>query len=389
MKKKIIRITTVPISMALLLNGQLEYMSNFFEIIGISSSGEHLDYLKNHERIKTFSIEMSRSITPFHDLISLTKLIYIIIKERPDIVHSHTPKAGTIAMVASWICRVPIRIHTVAGLPLVKYSGIERIILDFVEKITYACATKVYPNSFGLKDIILQNKYCSESKIHVIGNGSSNGINTEYFSSDQVSSETINKIKEEYRISRNDFVYIFIGRLVKDKGIDELVKAFNNIYRTHSNVKLLLIGNRESELDPLQHETEQFIQNHPAIILTGFQSDIRPFLSISNVLTFPSYREGFPNVVLQAGAMGLPSIVSNINGCNEIIEDGINGILIPPKNASALEKIMIELFENDEKRNLLAQNARPLIVTRYEQQMVWQLLKLEYDEQLKKANIMA
>ena len=362
-------------------------MKAYYEVIAVSSDQKELIHVRDLQQVVVYAVQMTRQLTPVKDLIALFKLIHLFRKEKPQIVHSHTPKAGTLAMLAAWLCRVPIRMHTVAGLPLLESSGIKRIILDFVEKITYTCATKVYPNSFGLKDIILQNKYCSESKIKVIGNGSSNGIDTNYFSKDAILPELKEKLRQNYQILSDDFVFIFIGRLVSDKGINELVVAFNAVYQKHSNAKLLLIGPRESELDPLNEETDQILRNNPAVICTGFQSDVRPFISISDVLTFPSYREGFPNVVMQAGAMGLPSIVTDINGCNEIIQENVNGMIVPSKDALSLENAMLEMLENKEKRDRLAQNTRPLIVERYEQQMIWQLIKQEYDEQLKKANI--
>ena len=381
---KLLRITTVPVSLQILLRGQHRFMSQYFEVIGISSSGKVLENVGFNEGIRTIPVEMTRSISPLRDIISLWKLCHILLKEKPQIVHTHTPKAGTIGMLAAWLCGVPVRMHTVAGLPLMEAFGLKRKLLDLVEKITYSCATKVYPNSIGLKDVILQNNYCPASKIQVISNGSSNGIDTNYFSPQQILQATRATLKEDYKIAENDLVFVFVGRLVADKGINELVKAFNRVSQKHSNARLLLVGNRESDLDPLNEETEQLLQNHKGIVQTGYQSDVRPFLSIADVLTFPSYREGFPNVVMQAGAMGLPSIVTNINGCNEIIQDNVNGIIIPPKDAPALEDAMLELLENEEKRKRLAKNARPLIVERYEQQKVWELIKQEYDEQLKK-----
>lgn len=383
-KQKLLRITTVPVSLQILLRGQHRFMSQYYEVIGISSSGKVLENVGFDEGIRTIPVEMTRSISPFRDIISLWKLCTILLKEKPQIVHTHTPKAGIIGMLAAWLCGVPVRMHTVAGLPLMEAVGLKRKLLDLVEKITYSCATKVYPNSIGLKDIILQNNYCPASKIRVIGNGSSNGIDTGYFSPQQILQASRVTLKEDYKIAVNDLVFVFVGRLVADKGINELIKAFTRVSQRHSNAKLLLVGDRESDLDPLNEETEQLLHNHKGIVQTGYQSDVRPFLSIADVLTFPSYREGFPNVVMQAGAMGLPSIVTNINGCNEIIQDNVNGLIIPPKDPHALENAMLELLENEEKRNRLAKNARPLIVERYEQQKVWELIKQEYDEQLKK-----
>jgi len=188
-------------------------------------------------------------------------------------------------------------------------------------------------------------------------------------------------------IKSDDFVFIFIGRLVKDKGINELAKAFVKVQQQYPAVKLLLVGNLESDLDPLSLETIKIITTHPSIILAGYQNDVRPWLAISNALVFPSYREGFPNVVLQAGSMGLPSIVTDINGCSEIIIDGHNGIIIPPKRVDALHKAMINIVEDTKLRIHLAENARERIVTLYEQQYLWSLIKEEYEKQLEGAGI--
>lgn len=385
---KLIRLTTVPISLSKLIGGQPQFMQeNGFEVKLASGARDEIKIIEREAGIMVKTLPFTRRISPLKDLKALWLTIKYFNKEKPDIVHTHTPKAGTIGMLAAWLCNVPVRMHTVAGLPLLESNGLKRIILGFIEKITYSCSTKVYPNSFGLKEIILQNKYCSISKLDVIGNGSSNGINTEYFSAKKISKKEIIKYRKEFNISVNDIVFIFVGRLVSDKGINELVKAFSSISQKYNSVKLLLVGNRESDLDPLLDETEKYLQNNSSIIQAGYQSDVRPFLLLADVLAFPSYREGFPNVVMQAGAMGLPSIVSNINGCNEIIKDNVNGLIIPPKDEESLELTMIELLENKEKREFLANNSRKLITDRYEQQMVWELIKKEYYKQLKIADI--
>lgn len=384
---KIVRITTVPVSFEKLLEGQLCFMRKFFEIIAISSDNFHLQKFGKREGVRTVHIEMTREITILKDLGAFFRLIVFYLKEKPQIVHTHTPKAGTLGLFAAWFCGVPVRMHTVAGLPLLETKGGTRILLDFVERITYACSTNIYPNSYGLKEIINKNGLCKMTKMKVLGNGSSNGINTNYFSPKQVTQEKSEELKEIYKLSVNNFVFIFIGRLVADKGINELVIAFNSIFQRYPNAKLLLVGKRESQLDPIHEDTEQILQNNPSILQAGYQSDVRPFLSIADVLVFPSYREGFPNVVMQAGAMGLPSIVTNINGCNEIIKEDSNGLIIQPKDVDSLKKAMIELLENVEKRRRLARNARKLIVDRYEQNVIWELIRQEYVKQLKLAGI--
>lgn len=382
MRKKLIRITTVPISLDKLLDGQLNFMNSYFEVIAISSNLNDLEKIKSKEEVKVYSVEMTRKITPIKDIIAVFKMYLFFKKQKPFIVHTHTPKAGIVGMLASRLAGVHQRIHTVAGLPLLEAVGVKRKILNFVERLTYSCATKVYPNSFGLEKIIIENRFCSKNKIKVIANGSSNGIDVDHFSAENVSKEITNELKNKLGIARNDFVFIFVGRLVKDKGINELISAFESLAKANTNFKLLLVGTLETDLDPLFPCTIETIKNHPSIISMGWQEDVRPYFSVSNVLVFPSYREGFPNVVLQAGAMGLPSIVTNINGCNEIIEDYKNGLIIPVKNESALEQAMLKIYLQNELYILLKNNSRDQIVAKYKQELVWNALLNEYQNLL-------
>ncbi len=376
--KKLIRITTVPISLDKLLTGQLRFMKQFFEVTAIASLPAELEIIGKKEGIKTFDLEMTRQITPIQDIKAVIKLYRFLKKEKPFIVHTHTPKAGIVGMLAAKLAGVPNRLHTVAGLPLLEATGTKRKILEQVEKATFACATIVYPNSFVLLDYLRDNNYAPSSKLKVLGNGSSNGINTAYFSPDHFSAAQNSLLKSQYGIAENDFVFIFVGRMVSDKGINELVAAFEKLPQTNTTVKLLLVGNFEAELDPLHENTLKVIDSNPNIILAGYQYDVRPYFAISNALVFPSYREGFPNVVMQAGAMGLPSIVSNINGCNEIIEEGTNGLIVPVKDENNLGAAMKKMVEDKNGMQRMMENSRPMIVSRYEQDVIWQAILLEY-----------
>ncbi|MFT4610847.1 MAG: glycosyltransferase involved in cell wall biosynthesis [Glaciecola sp.] len=374
MKHKLIRITTVPGSLRTLLKGQHRFMSNHFEVIGVSSNGPKLGDVRENEGIKTHAVEMTRTITPFKDLKATYKLYKFFKKEQPFIVHTHTPKAGTVGMLAAKLAGVPNRLHTIAGLPLLESTGKKRVLLDTVEKITYSCATHILPNSFGLEKIITDNNYTKPEKLFVIGNGSSNGIDTTHYDSSLVSEEKKNQLKQELGISNDDIVFIFIGRLVTDKGINELVNAFDNLSKKERNTKLILVGPRERHLDPLLPETEALILENKNILTVGIQKDIRPYVAISHVLTFPSYREGFPNVLLQCSCMELPCIVSNINGCNEVINHQVNGLIVPVKNQIELEKAMRFMIDFPNKRIAMTKHTRSRIVKNYEQKFVWQEL---------------
>ena len=378
MKKKLIRITTVPISLEKLLENQLHFMNKYYAVTAISSEKENLMRVGQLQEVPTFHIEMTRRITPFLDIKALWQLYNYFKKERPFIVHTHTPKAGTVGMIAAQLAGVPHRLHTIAGLPLLETKGFKRFVLNFVEKITYACATHIYPNSFGLKEIIIQKQFCKPKKLKVIGNGSSNGIDISYFDSTLFSEDENIKLRNTLAIVPDDFIFIFVGRLVGDKGINELIIAFRKLSSQTKKTKLLLVGSFEEELDPLSAETKQEITANPNIVSVGFQKDVRPYFALSDSLVFPSYREGFPNVVMQAGAMGLPSIVSDINGCNEIIIEGENGIIIPVKDSNALYAAMKKMIADKALRTRLQQNARSMIVSRYEQKVVWEAILAEY-----------
>lgn len=377
-KPILVRMTTIPIALEKLLSGQLEFMNDHYRVIAIASEKENLEKMGQKRGLEVFFLSMTRKITPLQDFKALVNLYRYFRKTRPLIVHTHTPKAGIVGMMAAKLAGVPNRLHTVAGLPLLVETGNKRKLLDFVEKLTYACATKVYPNSKGLRDIILENRYCDVRKLKVFGNGSSNGIDTGHFDPALFSGGDNQKLRQELGIKPSDFVFVFVGRIVKDKGINELIEAFRQLQGSDPKVKLLLVGDYESDLDPLSAETLDFIQSNPNIIFTGWKNDVRPYFAISDALVFPSYREGFPNVVMQAGAMDLPCIVTDINGCNEIIEEGVNGLIIPVQNAPALLQAMQKIHTNPGFSNMLKANARPLIVSHYDQKKLWQLILEEY-----------
>ncbi|MBW1298774.1 glycosyltransferase [Aquimarina litoralis] len=356
-------------------------MSQYYEVIGVSSKDENiLDRVAKQEGIEVVPIEMTRKITPVQDLKAVYHLYKLFRKEKPDIVHSHTPKAGTLSMLAAKLAGVPHRLHTIAGLPLLEATGAKRLLLDTVEKVTYACASMIYPNSFGLNDIIKENKYTTSKKLKVIANGSSNGIDTAHFDPSKYTEETNAKLRTELDILDDDFVFVFVGRFVKDKGINELITSFKQLNSEFEKSKLLLVGTYERDLDPLLPETEKEINENPNIIPVGWQNDVRPFFAISDTLAFPSYREGFPNVVMQAGSMGLPSIVTDINGCNEIVSEDLNGTIIPVKSSEALYEAMKKFMSDTDYINQLSLKARDMICERYERKFVWNAILEEYQK---------
>lgn len=367
-------------SLNLLLKGQFSFMRTrgFYVMVG-STAGNEISAIVEREGVEHHIFSFSRTITPIRDLFAILQLIRCIKKYKFEIVHTHTPKAGLLGMIAAWICRVPIRLHTVAGLPLMESQGLKRWVLVQTEKLTYNCATKVYPNSFKMMDYIQEHIYTSKTKLKVIANGSSNGIDTEYFKIDASLKTEADRIKTNLNLPSNHKVTVFVGRITGDKGINELIAAFTSL----NNLSLILVGPFEPDLDPLDNHTVRAINQHPNIHSVGYQPDVRPYLLAADFLVFPSYREGFPNVPLQAGAMGLPSIVTDINGCNEIIENRVNGLIIQPKDVEGLKSAMEEMIENTMLFDSMKSKARQMIVDRYDQKVVWEALYKEYVSLLK------
>jgi glycosyltransferase involved in cell wall biosynthesis len=372
MKKKIIRITTVPVSLKVLLKGQLKFMQQHFEVIAVSSPGRELYDVEHDEGVRVFSIEMSRSISPLKDILSILRMYRFFKIEKPYIVHSHTPKAGFVGMTAAYLAGVPNRLHTIAGLPLMETKGIKRWILLAVEKFTYLLSSRILPNSFGLKDFILENKLIKETKLRVLGNGSSNGIDLDYFKSTEYTVNQGNIVKKRLNLN-GKFIFLFVGRIVSHKGINELVSAFLKVHSKYPQTILIMVGEYEEKLDPLSEVTLEKIR-HESIKLVGYQLDVRFYLDIADVFVFPSYREGFPNVVLQACAFNLPCIVTDINGCNEIIRMNENGLIIPPKEEKELEKAMELLYRDMPLRNKLGEMNRAKVEKEYSQLFVWENL---------------
>jgi len=379
--KKLFRISTVPSSLNILLKGQLKYLDEYFDVTAISGKGADLEEVAQRENVKTYALEMQRQISPVKDVISLIKLYLYFKKEKPDIIHSITPKAGLLSMIAGKLAGVPIRIHTFTGLVFPYKKGMMQKILILMDKLLCICATNIYPEGRGVKNDLIEYGI-TQKPLKILGNGNINGIDLDYFNPDLYSEKDSLSIREKLNIGQNDFVFLFVGRLVGDKGINELVKAFSELPRSsNQNIRrniLLLVGPYEDDLDPLLPGTIIEIENNPNIISVGFQKDVRPYFAISDVFVFPSYREGFPNVLLQAGAMGKFSIVTDINGSNEIIENQINGTIIPVRNEIALKLEMMNAIKLLKKNQDLKNICRMRIKNMFEQSIIWEVLKNEY-----------
>ena len=379
----LIRISTVPLSLHKLLKGQMRYMQeNGFLVHLVSSPGPEIAAVIESERCSLTSISMTRNITPLQDLLSMIRLWFLFFKLKPSIIHTHTPKAGLLGMLAASLAGVPIKLHTIAGLPWMESKGVKKNLLKRVERLTISLATRVHVNSQNLLNFMrLEGLDPRPSKLKLIGHGSSNGIDTDHFSRSNVSLEQIEELRQVSKLEKNAFVWLFVGRLVGDKGISELLEAYLHVQSQHPEDQLWLVGPFE-EKDRLKPSLLNAIKQNKNIITWGYCDDVRPFFAAADVLVFPSYREGFPNVPMQAAAMECPMILSDINGCNEIVVNNFNGMLVPVKNPDALASAMIFLRSNPELCKYFTGNSLDIVNKKFSNQAVWTLLEAEYKELL-------
>ena len=364
---KIIRAATLGTSLNTFCEGLLKELTNEgFEVIALSSPDGELTELGEREGVRTIGVKMERRVSPFKDFISLVALTRVLRREKPDMVHSMTPKAGLLCMMAAKMAGVPVRLHTFTGLVWPTAAGLSRKILMMTDRITCACATHVLPEGEGVKNDL--QHYITKKPMKVLGYGNVRGVDLGYW-----------KRKTE-RIENQPLTFIFVGRIVRDKGINELVAAFVRLHKDYKDTRLLLVGRYEEKLDPILPEIKRLIENSDSIEAVGQQKDVRSFYEQSDVLVFPSYREGFPNVVIEAGAMELPSIVTDINGSREIVEHGKNGLIVPSCDEQALYDAMKWMVEHPGDRKQMEKNARPMVASRFEQSFVRQCLKDYYKE---------
>lgn len=376
-KKKIIRTVTVSQSIAFFEEVMMRMNESGYETVVVTSPGEWLeDFRERYPEEKTIEVPMERHISLTKDIKSLWQMMKVLRKEKPYMVHSMTPKAGLITMMAAWLTGVPVRIHTFTGLVWPTAVGFKRKILMATDWITCASATHIIPEGQGVLDDLKNYKVCHKP-MKVLGYGNVRGVDMERFNPARFA---------DVKKDESKFRFVFVGRIVGDKGINELVEAFIRLNLEHPNTQLILVGKYEANLDPVKQETLKVIEDNPCIDACGprYGDELLVEYVKSDCFVMPSYREGFPNTVMEAGAMGLPSIVTDINGSREIIIHSENGLIVPSKDVVALYKAMKQMVEEASVREKMAANARPLIDSRFEKSFVQGCLIKFYEEILNK-----
>lgn len=375
--KKIIRTVTVPQSIGFFEEVMVRLNEDGYKIVVVSSPGKEMDvFRERHPQELTIEVPMERHISLLKDLKALWLMIKVMHNEKPYMVHSMTPKAGLVSMISAMLTGVPVRIHTFTGLVWPTTTGLKRIILMATDWLTCVCATHIIPEGQGVLNDLKNHGICHKP-MKVLGYGNVKGVDMERFNPARFTN-----VKKNESIFR----FIFVGRIVGDKGVNELVEAFVRLNKEYPKTQLTLVGNYEDNLDPLKPEAQKLIVTNPCIDACGpkYSDDLLVEYIKSDCFVMPSYREGFPNTVMEAGAMGLPAIVTDINGSREIIIHGENGLIVPSKDADALYAAMKQMLVDTSARENMAAKARPLIESRFEKSFVQECLIKFYEDILNK-----
>lgn len=367
-------------------NGQLKYLSSCFEVIGISNEGDWIKKTEDAEGIKIYKNKIERQISPIQDLISILSTTKLLKRISPDIIHANTPKVGLVSMLSGFLARIKTRIYMCHGLRYQSSSGMMRKILMQCEKLTCRMATHVVCVSKGVRNSLIKDGISKDKKLFVVNSGSVNGINSDLFEY-KLADGTKREIAQKYNLPDNGFIFCFIGRIVRDKGINELVVAFIKIVSQFPNAHLLIVGDFEDKIDPVNN-IKEYIANCKNIHLTGWQDDIRSFLSISDVLVLPSYREGLSTTLLEAGGLGKPSITTDVTGCKDVIIDGFNGKIIDDPKTVGFDHIVKQLSDSmiyfleapDSQVAMLGKQAKDYVLKNYERTELWEAYKKLYSE---------
>jgi glycosyltransferase involved in cell wall biosynthesis len=323
----------------LTLTGRLRALREAgFRVMLVSGPGELLGRMAASEGIEAIAIPMQRGIAPLADLVSLARLWRLLRRLRPDLTEFSTPKAGLLGTMAAKLSGVPRRIYMLRGLRLETSTGFKRRILLVTERLASACAHVVLCNSNSLRAEALALGMAPAAKLHLLGEGSSNGVDVVRFA--PVPSDVL----ERLGLPRQAFVVGFVGRLTCDKGLPELIEAFGTILKAEPEARLLLVGWFDASEDALSAAMRARIENHPRIHCTGFVTDTAPYYRAMDLLVLPTWREGFPNVVLEAAATGIPVITTLCTGSRDSVVPEVTGLLIPPGYPEAISEAVLKLL---------------------------------------------
>jgi len=386
-KIRLVHITTVPDTFHF-LRGQIGFFkARGFDVVGISSPGPLQQLVIDREQISFHSVRMHRRVTPFRDLGAVWRLYRLLKRIRPHIVHSHTPKAGLLGMISAWLAHVPVRIYHMRGLPMTTATGFKRRMLNATERIACKLAQRVLCVSNSIREIAIGEDLCPAGKIKMLASGSSNGVDSmERFNPDRIAKSEVQRLRSEFGIGGSDSVIGYVGRIVRDKGLVELAEAWRRLRDKFPKLHLVIVGYFEPQ-DPLPSDIKQFLSSDPKVHITGFVDDTAPYYKLMSMLVLPSYREGFPNAPLEASAMGLPVIATQVPGCVDAVSDGKTGTLVPAKDSGQLAWAVERYLNDIELRRDHGKEGRERVLCEFRRESIWEGMYQTYTSMLQAKGI--
>lgn len=365
-------LVTTPVTATAFLRGQLDYLRQHgFVMTVVCGPGANINNLATSEQVATHMVPMEREISPLQDAVALWRIYRAICRLRPDIVNASTPKAGLLGMVAAWLARVPVRVYQQRGLRLETTTGFKRRVLMGAEWVAAHCATAVVCNSSSLRNAFADLKLAPPSKLHVLGAGSSNGVEVARFVATPERETEAVQIRQVLGIPHQAPVLGFVGRFTRDKGIVELLTLFEQLQMEFPNLHLLLVGDYETG-DPVPKAAQEKIANDSMIHTVGFVADTAPYYHVMDLLVFLSFREGMPNAPLEAAAASVPAVGFVATGVVDAVLDGVTGRLAPLNDLDVLYRLTADLLRDPEQRRWLGEQALARVIRDFEQTQVWE-----------------
>lgn len=377
---RILVMTTIPETLAAFFVPQLRSLDAAgFDVHVASSPGPVLDGLELGPRIRRYAVALERQPAPIRDAVSLFRMYRLIRRIRPQIVHAHTPKAGLVGMAAAALARVPVRLYTVHGLPLLTRSGFRRRLLQAAERASGWFATGTYAVSDSVRELLMDMRLCARDGARVLGDGSCGGVDVTRFQPLPKGDATASELRRRYGLPGDALVVTFVGRLARDKGLGVLADAWPRIAAAVPAAHLLLAG--EDDLtDPVPADKLAALRGHGRVRCAGTieKRDVPGVYACSDLAVLPTFREGLPQTALEAAASGLAMVSTRVSGVVNAVEDGVTGVLVPAAEPVALADAVISVLRDAALRRRLGEAARERAVSKFSQERVNQLWMDEY-----------
>jgi glycosyltransferase involved in cell wall biosynthesis len=385
---KVMHVTTVPASL-IFLRGQPSYMrQRGFDVSVVSSPGAELDAFGERERVPVHAVAMERRITPLRDIASVVRLWRLFRRERPDVVHAHTPKGGLLGTLAATAARVPVRIYHMRGLPLATQKGWRRFLLAQTERVSCALAHRVLCVGESLREAAVEAGISTRDRLTVLGAGSGQGVDTSRFDPSRFDAAARLARRRELAVPDDALVFGFVGRLVRDKGILELWEAWQQVREQIPHAVLIVVGGADSR-DAAPPEMLDALARDERVRMVGFVSEPPATYAAMDVVVLPTYREGFPNVPLEAAAMCRPVVATAVTGCVDAVRDGETGTLVRARSGDDLARAMLRYASDPELRTEHGEAARRRVLRDFRRERVWQHLADEYARLFERPAILA